>query len=234
MRRIALISTFALLAFSALALAAGSATLTVDPNQAGKGSVSTLDATPPNPDKNPSAVALKVVKGVKFNGKAAPGRCTDAQAQQNNCPAGSRIGGGRIDVTATPGGPVVVDVALFLGRKRQQGDLAGLVGIATVRASGQKGHAFGRLRRIDEGSLGLESRFSGLDKAIKPPAGFKVRVDHLKLRFGKHRTVNGKRVDLITNPSNCPDKGWPYAAIVRYPDGTGKTFRGSVDCVPGG
>jgi hypothetical protein len=106
------------------------------------------------------------------------------------------------------------------------------VGIATVRATGQKGHAFGRLLRIDQGRLGLESRFSGLDNAIKPPAGFKVRVNHLKLRFGKHRTVNGKRVDLIRNPSTCGDKGWPYAAVVKYPDGTGKTFRGSVGCSP--
>lgn len=234
MRRTVLIAVSSLLAFAAVAFAAGSAKLTIEPNKAGAGSVATIDATPPNGSKNPRSVALKVVKGVKFDGRAAPKRCSNAQANQNNCPAGSRIGGGRIDVTATPGGPVVVDVALFLGPKRNAGDLAGLVGIATVRATGQKGHAFGRLLRIDEGRLGLESRFGGLDKAIKPPAGFKVQVDHLKLRFGKHRQVNGKRVDLIRNPSTCGDKGWPYAAVVTYPDGTGKTFRGAVDCVPAG
>lgn len=232
MRRIALLALFTTLAFAATALAAGSAKLTVTPNTVGKGSVSTLEATPPNPNKNPSAVALQVVKGVKFNGNAAAGRCSNAQANQNNCPANSRIGGGRIDVTATPGGPVVVDVALFLGPKRQAGDLAGLVGIATVRATGDKGHAFGRLRRIDQGKLGLESRFTGLDKAIDPPAGFKIRVDRLKLRFGKSRMVNGKRVHLIRNPSTCGEKGWPYRAIVKYPDGSGRTFPGSVECSP--
>jgi hypothetical protein len=232
MRRAVLTALVATLAFAAAALGAGSATLTVDPNEAGKGSVTTIDATPPNGSKNPSSVALKVVKGVKFDGRAAAKRCTDAQAKQNSCPAGSRIGGGTIDVTATPGGPVTVNVGLFLGPKRQSGDLAGLVGIATVKTTGQKGHAFGRVLRIDEGKLGLESRFAGLDKALKPPAGFKVHVDHLRLHFGKHRQVNGNRVDLIRNPSTCGSKGWPYAAIVTYPDGTGKTFHGSVDCSP--
>lgn len=230
MRRVLLIAVVASLAFAAVALAAGSATLTIDPNTAGAGTVATLDATPPNQSKVPRSVALKVVKGVGFDPKAVAKRCTDAQAKQNSCPAGSRIGGGRIDVTATPGGPVQVDVALFLGPKRKGTDLAGLVGIATVKATGQKGHAFGRVLRIDQGRLGLESVFGGLDKALKPPAGFKVRVDHLRLHFGKHRRVAGKRHDLIRNPKTCPAKGWPYAASVTYPDGTGKTFRHSVTC----
>jgi hypothetical protein len=232
MRRAVPIALVLTLAFAAAALGAGSATLTVNPNEAGKGSVSTLDGTPPNGNKNPRSVALKVVKGVKFDGRAVARRCTDAQAEQNSCPAGSRIGGGTIDVTATPGGPVTIDVRLFLAPRRQSGDLAGVVGIATVRGTGQKGHAFGRVLRIDEGKLGLETRFSGLDKAIKPPAQVKVHVDHLRLRFGKHRQVAGKRVDLTRNPSTCGPKGWPYAAIVSYPDGSGKTFRGSVGCSP--
>jgi hypothetical protein len=232
MRRTVLVALVSLLAFAAVAFAAGSAKLTVEPNEVGKGSVATLEATPPDGDKNPSSLALKVVKGVKFNGKAVATRCTKAQANQNSCPADSRIGGGRIDVTATPGGAVVVDVALFLAPKQKPADLAGVVAIATVRATGQKGHAIGRIRRIDQGNLGLETRFDNLNNALKPPAGFKVHVDHLKMRFGKHRTVNGKRVDLITNPSTCGEKGWPYRAIVTYPDGTGKTFRGSITCSP--
>ena len=232
MRRAALVSILALLAFSAVALGAGSATLTVNPNKAGAGSVTTLEATPPNGNKTPRAVALKVVKGVKVDTSAVAGRCKDAQAKQNACPAGSRIGAGRIDVTATPGGKFVVDVALYLGHKRRASDVAGVVGIATLRGTTQKGHSFGRVFRIDQGRLGLETLFGGLDKALAPPPGVKVRIDHLKLHFGKHRQVNGKRHDLITNPSKCPSKGWPYAAIVRYPDGTGKTFNGSVVCTP--
>ena len=232
MRRITLLAVFTSLAFATAALAAGSATLTVDPNGVGKGSVATVEATPPNASKNPSSVALQVVKGVKFNGKAVATRCTNAQANQNSCPAGSRVGGGRIDVTATPGGPVVVDVALFLGTKQKAADLAGVVAIATVRQTGQKGHAIWRIRRIDQGNLGIETRFDNLNNALKPPAGFKVHVDHLKLRFGKHRQVNGKRVDLITNPSTCGQNGWPYRVIVKYPDGTGKNFHGSATCSP--
>ena len=232
MRRALVLSVVALLALAAAAWAAGSVTLTADPNTAGAGTVATLEATPPDSQKNPRAVALKVKKGVKFDGRAVAKRCSDAQAQQNSCPAGSRFGGGRIDVTATPGGPVEVDVALYLGRKRKAGDLAGVVGIATVKATGQKGHAFGRIFKIDEGKLGLETRFGGLDKALKPPPNIKVHVDHIKLRFGKHRRVNGKRVDLITNPGKCPSNGWPFAAVVTYPSGPGQTFRGSVDCSP--
>jgi hypothetical protein len=231
MRRALLIALIASFALAAAALAAGSAKLTVSPNTAGAGSVATIDAVPPNGSKNPRSVALKVVKGVKYDGRAAAKRCSDAQAKQNSCPAGSRIGGGTINVTANPGGPVTVDVGLFLAPKRKAGDLAGIVGIATVRATGQKGHALGRLFRINEGKLGLETLFGGLDKAVKPPPNIKVHVDHLRLHFGKHRQVNGKRVDLITNPSTCPDKGWPYAASVTYPDGTGKTFRHTVACV---
>jgi hypothetical protein len=232
MRRALLIAVVASLALAAVALAAGSAKLTVNPNTTSTGSVATIDAVPPNGSKNPRSVALKVVKGVKFDGRAAARRCSDAQAKQNSCPAGSRIGGGTIDVTANPGGPVTVDVSLFLGPKRKAGDLAGLVGIATVKATGQKGHAFGRLFRINEGKLGLETFFGGLDKAVKPPPNIKIHVDHLRLHFGKHRQVNGNRVDLVTNPGTCPDKGWPYAASVTYPDGTGKTFRHAVDCAP--
>lgn len=232
MRRTTLIALIASLAFAAVAFAAGSAKLTVDPNTAGAGSVVSLDATPPNGSKNPRSVALKVVKGVKVDPRAVAKRCSDAQGKQNSCPAGSRIGGGRIDVTATPGGAVTVNVDLFLGPPRKAGDVAGLVGIATVKATGQKGHAFGRVFRIDQGKLGLESMFGGLDKAIKPPTGFKIHVDRLRLHFGKHRQLNGKRVDLITNPGKCPAKGWPYAASVTYPDGTGKTFPGSAACSP--
>jgi hypothetical protein len=232
MRRAVLLSVLALLALAAAAFAAGSAKLTVDPNTAGAGSVATIEATPPNGSKNPRSVALKVAKGVKFDGRAAPKRCSDAQAKQNSCPAGSRIGGGMIDVTATPGGHVTVDVGLFLGPKRRPDDLTGVVGIATVRATGQKRHAFGRVFKIDEGKLGLETRFGGLDKAVKPPPNIKVHVDHLTLHFGRHRRVDGKRVDLIRNPSKCGPKGWPYAAVVTYPDGSGKTFRDAVACSP--
>ncbi|HKP88590.1 MAG TPA: hypothetical protein VJT75_01325 [Thermoleophilaceae bacterium] len=233
MRLPLLIAVLASLALAGAALAAGSAKLSFSPNTAGAGSVATVNATPPDGSKNPSSVALKVVKGLKYDGRAVPGRCSDAQAKQNSCPAGSRAGGGRIDVTATPGGPVTVNVALFLGPKRQPGDLVGLVAIATVQGTGQKGHAFGRVRPIDEGKLGVETRFDNLNDALKPPAGFKVHVDHLKLSLGKHRQVNGKRVDLLKNPKTC-DGGWAFRAVVRYPDGTGKTFPGSASCKPGG
>src|SRR3712207_4638929 len=140
LRKVALLFVLAPLAFAAVALAAGSAKLTFKPNTAGAGTVATIEATPPNRDKVPSLVVLKVEKCLKYDGRPVPKRCSNAQAQQNSCPPGSRAGGGKINVTATPGGPVTVNVGLFLAPKRKPGDLVGLVAIATVQATGQKGH----------------------------------------------------------------------------------------------
>jgi hypothetical protein len=234
MRRTALISLLALLAFAAAALAAGgSASLTVNPKEAGKGSVATIDAKPPRKDENPSSVALRVSKGVKVDPKAVARRCRPAQAQQNSCPAASRIGGGKADLTVTPGGPVTADIDLYLAPKQRAGDIAAVVAIAV--AAGQTAHTTGRIFRLDTDKypkLGLQTSFDNLRSAFKPPEGFKVHVDHLNLHFGKHRTVDGKRHDLIRNPSTCGAKGWPWHVEVGYPTNGHYFFHGSVDCSP--
>ena len=228
MRRAATAAAVLALALAGSALAAGSAKLTIDPNEAGKGTVATIDATPPSSSKNPSSVVLQVVKGVGVHPAAVAKRCTNAQAGNNSCPRASRIGGGNAEVTVTGFGKVTATIKLYLGRKQKPGDIAGVVGIAT--AGGQTAHAIGRVRHIDRGRLGVETRFDHLDKALKPPPGIKAHVDHIHLHFGTHRRVNGKRVDLITNPKTCTPKGWPYRISVRYPDGTGQSYHSSVTC----
>jgi hypothetical protein len=241
MRRLALCTVLASLALAAVpAVAAGPvATLTVNPNKAGKGSVATLDVNPPRPAKNPRFIVLRVVRGVKFDGRARAARCSMPQANSDTCPPGSRIGGGVTDVTVTSNtgafAPqhIKIDVNLYLMNPLQSGDRAGVVAEFKVRATGQKGRAFGRVTKIAQGPYGLQTRFGKLDTALSPPAGTKAHVDHMHLTFGAHRTVtkNGTpvRYDLITNPKTC-DGTWEYQVVIGYPTGSPVVHNGSGPC----
>src|SRR5918912_2116648 len=103
MRRLAPSTTLAALALIAVpAAAAGAiATLTVNPNQAGKPSAVTLNVNPPRANQNPRALTVRVVRGAKFDPRARAVKCTRQQANANNCPAKSRIGGDTIDAPAS-------------------------------------------------------------------------------------------------------------------------------------
>jgi hypothetical protein len=241
MRRLAVCTALAGLALAALpAIAAAPvATLTVNPNKAGKGSVATLDVNPPKPGKNPRSIQLRVVRGATFDGRARAARCTMPQANSDTCPQASRVGGGVTDVTATsntnafPPQHLKIDVNLYLMAPLQSGDKAGVVAEFKVRATGQKGHAFGRVTALAQGKYGLQTRFGKLDTALTPPAGTKAHVDHLHLTFGAHRTVtkNGHpvRYDLIKNPKTC-DGTWEYQVVIGYPTGNPVVHNGSGPC----
>jgi hypothetical protein len=243
MRWIATATALASLALlAAPAVAKSPAVLTVDPNAAGAGTRATLDLTPPDPDRNPRAIVLRVVKGAKIDPRARKVKCKRAQANDEACPAKSRIGGGKADVTVTsavfPAQHVQVDVDLFLMPPQRDGDRAGIAAQFEVSQTGQKGHAIGRVYRIDIGRFGLETRFDGLDTALKPPQGFKAHVDHLRLSFGAHRTItkrkpNGEkvkvRVDLLRNPRTC-DGSWPYKVTFEWAGRAPYGAHGSTAC----
>jgi hypothetical protein len=241
MRRLALSITAALALLLAVpALAKAPATLTVDPNVAGKGSKSTLDAYPPDPDRNPRTVVLRVLKGVKIDTRAVAQKCTRQQANQESCPAKSRIGGGTAEAKVTiPGFPssnVTIDVDLYLAKKEHDNDIAGVVLHAKEPQSGEEGHAVGRIRKIDVGKFGVETRFEDLDKAVKPPPGVQAHVTHVHLTFGKSRKItkaNGQvvRVHLIRNPKSC-DGDWEFQAILGYAGRGPVKHNGSTDCRP--
>jgi hypothetical protein len=240
MRRLVPCTALTTLALAATAVAAGPvAKLTVDPNKAGKGSVATLDINPPRAGQNPRFITLRVLKGVKLDPRARAAKCTMAQAKDDTCPAASRIGGGVSDVTVTSNTDafaplhVKIDINLYLMAPLQQGDLAGTVAEFKVRANGQKGRAFGRVTKLNQGPYGLQTRFGKLDTAVAPPAGTKAHLDHMHLTFGAHRTVtkNGKpvRYDLITNPKTC-DGTWEYQVVIGYATGGNVVHNGSGPC----
>ena len=220
------------------ALAKSPAVLTVDPDEAGKGTTATLDLYPPDPDRDPRSLVLKVLRGVKVDARAAAAKCSKQQAADESCPAKSRIGGGSADVTAKigalPPSQVTVDIDLYLAPPPKAGDKAGVVVHAEEPQSGQEGHVIGRITPIKSGKFGIQTSFDHLDKAFKAPDGVTTHVDHMKLTFGKHRKItkkNGKhvRVDLIKNPKTC-DGSWEYRAIIGYSGRPAYTVNDSTSC----
>src|SRR2546423_2708878 len=103
MRRLALFPARAIVAWAAVpaVAAAPTATLTVKPNTAGSGSKATLDVKLAKNKPNPRSLTLRVVRGVKVEPRATAVKCTLQQANANNCPTGSRIGGGTNDATVS-------------------------------------------------------------------------------------------------------------------------------------
>jgi hypothetical protein len=245
MRRAALCTALALLALLAVPAVAASpvAHLSVNPNNAGAGSDATLDVNPPRKHQNPNSSALRVVRGVKFDPRARPNKCSRAQAKANDCPKVSRIGGGtaRATVRSLTGAfqpfEVKIDVNLYLMPPQQQGDLAGVAAIFKVRANGQKGHAIGRVTKLSTGPYGLKTSFGAIGSAVKPPAGTSAHLDHVHLVFGGSRTVTNTVTGeshtyyLIRNPKTC-DGTWEYQVRLGYPSGGPVVFNGSGPCQP--
>jgi hypothetical protein len=242
MRRLAALTVLATLALAVVPAVAAApvAHLTVDPNKAGAGvNAVTLDVNPPRPNQNPRTSVLRVVRGVKFDPRARPVKCSRAQATANSCPAKSRIGGGTARATAKSASvapfEVTIDIDLYLMPPQQEGDLAGVASLFRVRANGQKGHAIGRVTKLASGPYGLQTGFGRLDSAIKPPPGFSAHLDHMHVVFGGSRTVTntttGQSVTyyLIRNPKTC-DGTWEYQLRLGYPTGNPVVFNGSGPC----
>src|SRR5438067_3911271 len=149
MRRLAILTALAILALAAVpaVAAAPTATLSVQPNKAGKPSTATLDVKLAKNKPNPRSLTLRVVRGVKVDPRATAVKCTVAQANANNCPKASHIGGGTNEATvsSTAKPPLfqpfqtTITVKLYLMAPLKQGDLAGSVAIFTAKATGQKG-----------------------------------------------------------------------------------------------
>jgi hypothetical protein len=235
LRRIALIAVAATLAYATAAIAVvDPVNLTLEPKGIGEGSVATLDYEAAKSWSNPRGLVVRVKRGFKVGPKAVETRCRVAEAAQTgSCPSGSRIGGGRADLTVTPGGRITADVDLYLAPRQSPGDLAGVVVIAN--AAGQKRHAVGRVFRLDRDRFrkyGLQATFGDLRKAFKPPPGFKVHVDHINVHVGTHRTVDGERHDLLRNPSSCGASGWPWQVLLIHPGGDRSHLYGAFKCSP--
>jgi hypothetical protein len=235
MRRLALL----VLAVSAVAAAA------VQAEQLPPGSVRVLPARTGAPAKitwhasfdQPPAAQLQaynvdIARGYQFDPRAVRKPCTLAQARASHCPAASKIGGGGGQVTVFPptGQPQELKLAIefFLTAPQKPHDLAGLVLAAGEPGSGLTFNLIGRMVRVPRGRYGLELRFA--DTAAELPTNITVQLHRVNVSFGTQRSVTvgtgAQRrhvtYHLLTNPSSCGPRGWPFLLTVSYTTGTEK------------
>lgn len=191
-------------------------------------------------DQPAKQVTLAFQRGFRLDGAAVAGRCTDARAKHDACPARSRIARGavayRIGGPLPPGAPA-----------RGTADLGGFLGTATGsvqfvvhdRGTGMSFAARGRLVRVPRGPFGTELRFAV--PSIPLPAGFTLTIDRLELTAGAQRRVPVARRaarsrtqvrHLITNPPRCPrSRKWTVELRATYGAGT-DVRRAAVVCRP--
>jgi hypothetical protein len=125
---------------------------------------------------------------------------------------------------------VRADLDLYLAPRQFPGDAAGLVLIADVE--GRRRTAVGRIVRLDPGvfrKYGIQVTVDPLQSAFKRPLGEKAHLDRLSLHIGAERTVDGRRRDLIRNPSGCP-ASWPWQAWLIHPAGDASAYYGGIEC----
>ena len=227
---------------TAVAAIAGHATFSVSPKTAGNPTRATLDLTSRS-DANPRSIVLRLVRGAKFDVRAVAKRCTAQQANANNCPAASRIGGGTMNATVSttdnsdPPFPDKVAVDLYLAPAPKAGDTAGIVANFTEQYTGQQRHVTGRVKFLQSGNFGYETRFANVDSVLQVPAPYQGHADNLHLSYGHHRTVtktvNGKPTQvtyyLLRNPAKC-NGSWPYQLRVGYPGPFVENDDGSAPC----
>ena len=220
----------------------------VVPNKAGAHSRLKVDLVPEPADasgETPTSAVLAVARGFRFDPRARAERCSQAEAEQFQCPAKSRIGTGQALVNASgvivPGGSMDFTAAIevFLAKEVAAGDVASVVVQVSEPSTGVRGTSRGRLVPLADGPFGLELRFE-LTGGVQPPPGVTVTVKRIQLSVGARRTVRRvrrvrgrrvvrrKRYHLIRNPRTCAGS-WPYQVRVVFPSRT-VTRDGSVAC----
>ncbi|HEX8065782.1 MAG TPA: hypothetical protein VF520_04555 [Thermoleophilaceae bacterium] len=230
----------------------------VEPAKAGKPSHAFLDLRlsedPQSNGENLTSFVVAAQRGTKLDPKAVAELCSDARATAVDCPGKSKVGSGKVYITASNAFttvPLTVDLELFLAAPKQSGDLRSVVVQFKEPQSGQQGILRGRLVPLASGPFGYELRFDDMSAASKPPEGSNVtiRVERLTSEVGAFRyerkkaykTVkkNGvkKRVkyyrkiphNLITNPKTC-DGAWEYQIRIGYPGGRESVRDASTPC----
>ncbi len=211
--------------------------VTLDPDGAGRATSIVVDVDPrqvESPDSLPESLAIAFQRGFRFDARARPGRCSDEQARNVNCPDSSRIGRGEARGTATVGVtpvPFTATIDLFLARAKNGGDIADVIIEVREPQSKTEISARGRFTPFESGQFAAELRFK-VGQANDPPAGVtKVEVERLTLRAGAQRTVKvrrrvrgrtvtrRRRLSLITNPRVCRGE-YLIRLSARYPDRT--------------
>lgn len=244
MRRLLPATLLASMAIAATAAAQGTTT-TATPNNAGKGTKihTELDATqPPVSGRIPKETVLSIQKGYVFTPKAVAKRCSEAQANEDKCPAKSSVGTAQIQAVYMSY-PVTIPVRLYLAKPTTPGDLAGLVAEATLLNQTTPG--FGRIVASTSETYGISvilptpggdaaASFGATFKSFSADLGASRVVKTKVKRKGKKPKVKKTRYDLIKNPAVCdPAVGtWAANAVFTFADDTTAEVLSTIACAP--
>jgi hypothetical protein len=240
MRRIVL-SLSALIAWLlwATAPAGAQGTASVTPANAGKPSTLHYDVdglAPPIDGRLPSALQLTAPSGFRMDLDALAKRCSEQAAKLNECPRGSLMGTGSLQVIVTaPDGVREVDIALsvYLQSRTRILAVAYVFGWQVVPATLDREDGI----VIDFDPLPTGPPFPGVSYALK-----RITLDFgatRVIRKRKVRRVGGKRrvrivkrrAHLITNPRKC-EGTWELSIALRFPDGSVTPLATPTTCTP--
>ena len=227
MRRLAVFTAALALGLCGPAAAFFSGYLTLDPKDPGAGTRATIDVHGPGANYTFDFMGMRFARGTKWHNRAVGRRCRNARAAVDDCPGGSRIGAGTASLQATRRGPLTrVDIDLYLARRKLSEDAARV--LMVTRAPGRTGFATGRVFELNPDIYrrkGLQLQLQGLRKAF-----FGIGVRDWNVHFAAHRKVEGRRVDLITNPRTCTADGWPWTIAIGSLHSSQSFYHGAVDC----
>jgi hypothetical protein len=215
-------------AIAAPAAAQGTATATPNTVKTGTSLHIELDATqPPVSGRLPTQTVLSVEKGFKLDTKAVAKRCTKAQADEDACPARSRVGNATV-VATYAGSDYTIPIRLYLAKPRQAGDLAGFAAVATIFGSDTA--VMGRVVKATTDPYGMS--------VILPTPGgdlssFPISFKSFSADMGATRVVkkrkHRKRHWLIRTPSACTGT-WASNAVFTFGDGSTAEVLAPIAC----
>jgi hypothetical protein len=240
MRRIvlALLTMIAGLLWAA-APAGAQATSSATPAKAGKASNLHFEVdglAPPIGGRLPSALWMAAPPGFRMNLKALSKLCSVQSAKLNECPQGSLMGNGTLQViVTTPDGvrEATIPIQVYLHSNTRIMAVAFVFGWrivpATLNASNGIAMAFD--------PLPAGPPFPNVSYALKR-ISFDFRAKRV-VKKRKVRRVRGRRevivvkqsMDLITNPRTCQGS-WASSVALRFPDGSVATLAAPTTCTP--
>jgi hypothetical protein len=211
----------------AAAPAGAQGTASVTPATAGKPSTLHFEVdglAPPIAGRLPSAMQLTAPSGFRMNLDALSKRCGEQAAKLNECPKGSQMGNGSLEVIVTaPDGvrEVVIPVDVYLHSRKRILAVAFVFGWRLVPATLDATGGF----LVDFDPLPAGPPFPGVSYQLKRIT-FDFAADRV-VRKRKVTRVRGerrvrrvkRRVHLITNPRRCEDS-WALSMSLRFPDGS--------------
>jgi hypothetical protein len=176
-------------------------TARLDPATAGAGAHLLLDAQGPDgggfhKQEIPTGLSIALNNGFAFDPAAVAGVCSDADANNDACPANSIVGTGLLGVFGEglafgPSGQhLTAQLTFYRAGPRQAGDPMGIVFSFKETSSGYHGASLGRVLTLDDPILGSQIRWDKLPIPALPP--------------GLHFTLERLRVDLGAGAATPP------------------------------